>query len=430
MTLQPTSHISEPNQTTHQQITSYRSGAMVYSLANEAAMRYSFTNTQSTPLELWLALPPTLPMQQHVRIEGMTPNPVQIQHDDLNLNQLAFFRLEPQETLQFTVHASLYNAAYQPASAGTSSALSEAERAFFLRSSRLIQVTDEVRAEAQRIVGDADTQFEQARRLYLHLIKHYTYQWPPDDRGSEAMRQSHRGDCGQYSFLYAAWCRSLGIPCRVLVGSWARGHMQMHVWNEVYIEGSGWLPLDSSVHQTLLRVPILADIDWGLQRLKQRFGKLTGDRLVFSVDPDIPLHPSYQQSNIPEKAQRLRVGGKDLAWGFESLDGTAPYLQPIYLRMTEAEGIKPSDVLGQWHFKDALTYRILTWVMYLAFTIGALGSILDLLGTGSFGLITPGAWVLANLFFIHRSGLRWWKLALLVLFAFEFVMGILRLIIG
>ncbi|NOK57408.1 MAG: hypothetical protein GFH27_549309n143 [Chloroflexi bacterium AL-W] len=428
MASQSMSHISEPNQTSDQQPTKDRSCSMVYSLASQVSMQYSFTNTQSTPLELWLALPPTLPMQQHVRIEGMTPDPVQIQHDDLNLNRLAFFHLDSQETLQFTIRALLYNADYQPSSLDTNITLSEAERAFFLRSSRLIQVSGEVRAEARRIVGDADTHLEQVRRLYLHLIKHFHYQWPPDDRGSEAMRQRHRGDCGQYSFLYAAWCRSLGIPCRVLIGSWVRGHMQAHVWNEVYIDGSGWVPLDSSVHQTALRVPILADIDWRLQRLEKQFGRLAGNRLAFSIDPDIPLYPPYKQNNVSEKIQRLRIGGEDLAWGFESLDGAAPYLQPIYLRMTEPEGIKSSDVLGQWHFKDMLSYRFLTWVMYLAFAVGVLGTTLNLLGIQSLGIITPVAWVLANLVYIHRSGLRWWKLALLGLFAFELVMGILRLI--
>ena len=54
---------------------------MVYSLVNHAAMKYSFTNTPSTLLELWLAVLPTLSTQQQVRIEGMKSHPIQPQQD-------------------------------------------------------------------------------------------------------------------------------------------------------------------------------------------------------------------------------------------------------------------------------------------------------------------------------------------------------------
>jgi Transglutaminase-like superfamily len=333
-------------------------GAMVYTPARTVQMRYEFINRQLGALDIWLALPPQLPMQRRLRIERLGPEPISLQPDGQGLNQLAFFHLAHGERLRFDLQADLYHSTYAPSAPSTAAALNPAERAWFLRSSPLIRITDEVRIEARHIVGNYATPLEQARRLYLHLIKHCRYQWPPASRGSEAMRHSSRGDCGEYSFLYAAWCRALGIPCRVLIGTFARGRFQAHVWNEVFIEGIGWMPADSSVHQTLVCLPGLADLDWVIQRLGHSFGRLTGDRLAFSLDPEVPLTPAYYDRPAPEWAGRLNIGGRYLAWGFESLEGAAPYLQPVYMRFSETKTpLKVEDYLGRWCFDDPLGYR-------------------------------------------------------------------------
>lgn len=396
-------------------------GAVRYRLARQVEMAYEYVNNQPGPLSLWLSLPPDLPMQRNVRLEGLSPTPREITSDGHGINRLAFFQLAPGEALRFTLRADLYDASYDPPALG-SATLSPEAREQALRSSPLIRVTDEVRAEARRIVGDATTPLEQARRLFVHLVRHYRYRYPPAARGSEAMRRSHQGDCGEYSFLYAAWCRALGIPCRVLVGTFAHGRFAAHVWNEVFIEGVGWLPADSSILQTPLRLPILADLDWALQRLGRRFGRLSGDRLAFSIDPDVVLLPPFVERPVPERADRMMMGGHDLAWGFESLHGAAPYLQPIYLRFSETRlPLKTEDYLGAWRFADPLPYRLGTWLLWGGFLIGALGTLLGLLDIEGFDLPKAAGYTLANIIFIRRTGIRWWKLGLLALFLLELI---------
>ncbi|GAB4199771.1 MAG: hypothetical protein OHK0022_20290 [Roseiflexaceae bacterium] len=416
-------------------------GALHYRPARRIQMRYRFVNRQDAPCQLWLALPPELPTQRQVQIDGLTPEPQQVADDVLGLNRLAFFTLEPGQELCFTLRAELHAVEFRPGQAtGEGPLLSEAERAVYLRSTRLITVTDEVRAEALRIVGDAPTMLEQARRLYMHLVRFYRYQWPPAARGSEAMRRSRRGDCGEYSFLYAAWCRALGIPCRVMVGTFAHGQLNAHVWNEVFLDGIGWMPVDSSIFQTPLRVPLLADLDWALQRVAARFGCLPADRLVFSIDPEVPLTPAFVEQTAPDRLARDQVGGQQLAWGYESLDGSAPYMQPIYLRFPAsshpAEGVKTpllerllrwpvsgevERLLGRWSFDDPLAYRLGTWLMVLGFMVGVLGTLLDNLGVAGFDLPRILGYIVANIVFIRRTGVRWWKLLLLGLFTIELI---------
>jgi hypothetical protein len=422
---------------------STETGAMVYSPARPVTMRYQFVNQHPGVVELWLSLPPELPTQRDVQINDMTPEPVSIELDGNGINRLAYFRLEPGVELRFTLQAQLYRAQFASSAPSAGVSLSEQERATYLRSSPMIQVTDDVRAEAQRIVGDAATPLNRARRLYLHLIKNYSYKWPPAARGSETMRRNKRGDCGEYSWLYAAWCRSLGIPCRVMIGAWARGQMQAHVWNEVFIDGIGWMPLDTSYHQTVLRIPGLADLDWALQRIDHRFGRIRPDRLVFSIDPDVALRPGFVDHAAPAESWRFPFGGKSLAWGFESLSGAAPYLQPMYPRFTQAKPTAPSNALtnllmlfwpplaiqrwaslmGSWHFADPLRHRLWTWFAMGGYAIAALITITGAIWSVStpFRLFSTLGYLLGTVWLIQFGGVRWWKMGLLLLFTLSLI---------
>lgn len=267
------------------------------------------------------------------------------------------------------------------------------------------------------------------------------------------MRRTRKGDCGEYSFLYAAWCRSLDIPCRVMVGTFAHEALRAHVWNEVFIEGVGWLPVDTSLAQPFARLPGLIELDvtWRLRR--RQFGRLSDERLVFSIDPDVVLRPPYIDCQPPERVERFYVGDRELAWGFESLDGAAPYLQPIYIRFDPQTYRSPStrlnrlanflasvwpggissvvnSYLGMWWFDDPITYRLTSWALVGGFAMGLTGTVLGTLGLADLGPLTAFGYTLANLIFIKRTGIRWWKLLLLLLFLLDLVIQLIRFVVG
>lgn len=62
------------------------------------------------------------------------------------------------------------------------------------------------------------------------------------------------GECGAYSNLVAAFCRSVGIPARVVWGAMyipqSGGSFGQHGWNEVYMGQAGWIPIDTTVLET------------------------------------------------------------------------------------------------------------------------------------------------------------------------------------
>jgi hypothetical protein len=66
---------------------------------------------------------------------------------------------------------------------------------------------------------------------------------------------SKRGFCGHYASAFAALMRAVGIPARVVTGYqggtfnrfagyWILRQSDAHAWNEVWIDGRGWLRVD------------------------------------------------------------------------------------------------------------------------------------------------------------------------------------------
>lgn len=52
--------------------------------------------------------------------------------------------------------------------------------------------------------------------------------------------QKRKGVCFDYACLFAAMCRSQGIPCYVLDGTYRTDNTFRHAWNRVYAEGQWW----------------------------------------------------------------------------------------------------------------------------------------------------------------------------------------------
>jgi len=66
--------------------------------------------------------------------------------------------------------------------------------------------------------------------------------------------RERRAECQGHAYLFAALARALGLPTRVvngLVYSAEHGGFLYHTWNEVWLEGAGWRPVDATFGQPL-----------------------------------------------------------------------------------------------------------------------------------------------------------------------------------
>jgi len=99
---------------------------------------------------------------------------------------------------------------------------------------------------------------------------------------------ARRGNCTDFHALLIAMARSAGIPARFSIGlpiPRPRGSGEIagyHCWAEMYVDGRGWVPVDSS------------EASKDPARREYFFGHHDEDRLEFSRGRHLTLEPAQQ----------------------------------------------------------------------------------------------------------------------------------------
>jgi hypothetical protein len=72
----------------------------------------------------------------------------------------------------------------------------------------------------------------------------------------EIVERGH-AECKGYTMLFAALCRAAGVPSRPVWGVlFIPGGFSSHNWDEVYVPGSGWVPVDPQKPETFGWLPL------------------------------------------------------------------------------------------------------------------------------------------------------------------------------
>lgn len=182
--------------------------------------------------------------------------------------------------------------------------LSDPEYQRYIASGSTIQITSEISSLARDIIGDEQNPYLQAHEIYRYIVENISYSYVPHQtleilhipESVYAFKNGY-GDCGTQSDLFAALCRSLGIPARTTGGMHIfNDKAGYHVWAEVMIPGYGWIPVDSSIGQSALQ--------WGNVTHAQQaqyndyfFGNQDPFRYYIQNDEDVTVVPD--PGNIP-----------------------------------------------------------------------------------------------------------------------------------
>jgi transglutaminase-like putative cysteine protease len=106
--------------------------------------------------------------------------------------------------------------------------------------------------KAKNLTAGAKDSWEAAKRLSQWVAEEIGYDIP----GGASARNTYdirEGECGAHSRLFAAFCRGVGIPARVVWGCLyvpnLGGAFGQHAWNEVYMGQTGWIPIDTTARE-------------------------------------------------------------------------------------------------------------------------------------------------------------------------------------
>ncbi len=216
------------------------------------------------------------------------PGPVTIARDGREGNHALFVSVEnPREdvSIALTIRATRLE------NAGRPGALSPDERAADLAAEPLVPIDGVIRDLAVETVHGLRTDAEKARAIYEKVTGMMKYDksgtgW---GRGDALFAcDAKRGNCTDFHALLIGMARSVGIPARFAIGlplPEARGSGVIpgyHCWAELYIEGRGWVPVDSSEAS---KNPMKRDYF---------FGHHDENRLEFSRGRNLTMAPPQQ----------------------------------------------------------------------------------------------------------------------------------------
>jgi transglutaminase-like putative cysteine protease len=152
----------------------------------------------------------------------------------------------------------------------------------------LVPIHGPVAAAAREATRGARTTLQKARAIYEHVTSTMRYDrsgtgWGRGDAVYAC--DARRGNCTDFHSLIVGMARASGIPARFVMGfplpaDRKEGSIAgYHCWAELFVEGVGWLPLDSS------------EASKHPERRAFFFGGLDANRLEFTRGRDLELDP-------------------------------------------------------------------------------------------------------------------------------------------
>jgi len=134
---------------------------------------------------------------------------------------------------------------------------------------------------AHQIVKEDKNPYTRAYKIYQHITDNFEINKDVvSDRSQDVLSflQTKRGSPYDASLLFASLCRALDIPSLVASGVVIDDTKKSHIhwWNEFYIQGFGWVPVDLGM---ALSIPYRKDIK---NHHQYYFGSVDNSRIIFS----------------------------------------------------------------------------------------------------------------------------------------------------
>jgi tetratricopeptide (TPR) repeat protein len=280
---------------------------------------------------------------QTVTLGEIHPEPTEMIHDPLNGNVFGFWRITDFEGKDRTVMhadfdlvASRIETNVDPDSIEPYDTESK-EYQRYTESEPWIELTDELGAKAVEITGDETNPYVRAKMLFDWVVANMDYEYPDiESRGAEKSFARLKGDCGEFSVVFQALCRSVGIPTRSVTCLWPSGGG--HAWCEILVPPYGWIPADPSVAE-------------GMTEGSESLGGKEGAKR-FAEKRGIPeMDPNWLFGNLYPNRVMVFIGENVLVKSENTgIERTFRFMQPggltAYPPAVEVKGLSETTVHG------------------------------------------------------------------------------------
>ncbi|MBQ6860895.1 MAG: S-layer homology domain-containing protein [Clostridia bacterium] len=141
------------------------------------------------------------------------------------------------------------------------------ETSIFLEPKEKIESDDpELISKAKEITEGLYTDYKKAQAIFEYVNVNMSYDESSShaNKGALAALTSMRGVCYEFSTLFAAMCRAVDVPCRVIEGYKVEPALNAsgdilenqytlvnHLWAEIYLEEIGWAPVEPTYIYTV-----------------------------------------------------------------------------------------------------------------------------------------------------------------------------------
>ncbi len=277
---------------------------------------------------IWVTLPPVWHGQE-VTIGEIIPEPVAILEDPGTGNRIIEWRVQPEPRLidptgepwQQFFHYD-FEIREIPVRKHGPYAVTEAydrnseEYRRYTTQETGIQTKGRILDLAREIAGSEKDLYAIGRLFYGWITENMVFK-PSGVTEWDALsiRDGREGDCDQFSTLFVALCRSVGIPARTVVNTWTWGGR--HVFAEILLPGHGWVPADTALGQMLTAGRGGLSEDEVEETLSERevplgdagwvYGNLFGNRMIISLGKNIKFHSPTLDQTIA--LQQMSPGG-------------------------------------------------------------------------------------------------------------------------
>lgn len=230
----------------------------------QISLKESPAVSANDPYHFWWSLPRDTNTQRLIGTVVPNTPPTQLVVDLDHGNQIAYWNFAATKELNlkidFELEVNNRVVEIDPQKVGQYDKASR-EYQLYTRDEPLCHVTPEIEQIAKEIQSQTKSEnpFLLSRTAFVWVLDHMVYAQVPElkrERGIDALlsqpfelegRRYFKGDCGEYSFLYNAIMKALGIPSRLVVGTFSTEVNRFHAWSEILIPGYGWIPVDTSV---------------------------------------------------------------------------------------------------------------------------------------------------------------------------------------